>query len=304
MNRPPGVGRAVPGAAPRPELALALALAASVALLAGCSIGSPSASAPPASAIVASATHESIRLTLTLEGAPRSAAVSWAAVRIEDVGDRPIRWAAGGCGDPGSIDIDLGEVFPAGRSDWPEPLARFKREALGPGNGNGLLRIVYTAEARWGTQVACPASLGIETLDPGAHLDLRAGWDGTYDGSPVPAGPATVTATFPLMDVQDGPIDASSDTHAVAVAVPTAIVGDGGAAAIGPAILVDTALADPDFAAWVAAGPVDRWINPDIAHIGATWQVGLFKTDPGRSSEEYRGVVIDSTGRVIGHKSG
>lgn len=283
---------------------LTVAVAVAVVLLAGCSAGSSFASAPAPSAMVASETHESIRLTLTLEGPPRSAAASWASVRIDNVGDRGIRWAGGGCGDPGSIDIDLGEVFPAGRLDWPEPLARFKREALGPGNGNGLLRVVYTAEARWKTQVACPADLRIETLDAGAHLDLRAGWDGTYEGSPVPTGPASVTATFPVMDAQDGPIGSSFATHAVAVAVRTAITGEGGVAAIAPALLIDAALADPDFAAWVAAGPVDRWINPDIAHIGDTWQVGLFKTDAGGTSELYRGVVIDATGHVISRKSG
>jgi hypothetical protein len=254
--------------------------------------------------MVASETHESIRLTLTLEGPPRSNEPSWASVRIDNVGDRGIRWAGGGCGDPGSIDIDLGEVFPVGRSDWPEPLARFKREALGPANGNGLLRVVYTADARWKTQVVCPADLRIETLDAGAHLDLRAGWDGMYEGSPVPTGPATVTATFPVMDQQDGPIGDSFATHGVAVAIRTAIGGDGGVAAIAPALLVDAALADPEFAAWVSAGPVDRWINPDIARIGDTWQVGLFKTDADGTSERYRGVVIDATGHVISHKSG
>ncbi len=278
--------------------------AATVVLVAGCSAASPLASAPAPSAAVASETHESIRITLTLEGPPRSGAASWASVRIDNVGDRGIRWAGGGCDDPGSIDVDLGEVFPAGRSDWPEPLARFKREALGPGNGNGLLRVGYTAEARWETQVACPAVLRIETLDAGAHLDLRAGWDGTYEGSPVPIGPASVTATFPVMDVQDGPIGSSIASHAVAVALRTAIIGKGGVAAIAPALLVDAALADPEFAAWVTAGPVDRWINPDIAHLGDTWQVGLFKMDAGGAAEQYRGVVIDATGHVISHKSG
>jgi hypothetical protein len=299
MTRPPSTSRASVRGSAHP----ALVAAAIAALLAGCSAGSAPASAPAPSAIVASATHESIRLTLTLEGAPRSGAASWASVRIENVGDRAIRWAGGGCGDPGSIDVDLGTVFPAGRPDWPERLGRFKREALGTGGGDGLLRIVYTAEARWGTATACPADLRIETLVAGTHLDLRAGWDGTYEGSPVPTGPAAVTATFPLVDVQDGPIDSSSDTHAVAVTIPTTIVGEGGSAVIAPAVLIDAALADPEFAAWVAAGPVERWINPDIAHIGDTWQVGLFKMDPG-GTEQYRGVVVDSAGHVISHRSG
>jgi hypothetical protein len=130
-----------------PALVRALLPAAMVLVVACRGAASPE---PVPSPIVAVATSESLRLTLTLEGPPRSGAASWASFEVGNIGDRAIRWAGGGCGDPGGIFIDLQEAFPAGRMDWPEPLGRFKRLALGPAKPNGLLSLGYTAEARWG----------------------------------------------------------------------------------------------------------------------------------------------------------
>jgi hypothetical protein len=272
-------------------------------LAVACAGAAPASPAP--SPIVASVTRESLRITLTLEGPPRTGAASWASIRVENVGDRGIRWAAGGCGDPGGIFVDLARLYPAGRADWPEPLGHFKRIALGPGNGNNLLNLGYTAEARWGTNILCPASLGLGKLAAGDTLSMRAAWDGTYEGFPVPTGPATVEAAFPLIGVEGEVADTEYDSHAVAVSIETAVVGEGGASVLAPGLAIDAALADPVFAAWVSAGPVDRWINPDIARIGGTWQVGLFKSGaPGGPSEAYDGVVIDGTGHITAHKSG
>ena len=270
-----------------------------IVVLASACGGPPSS--PAASPIVASATEESLRITLTLEGPPRTGATSWASVQIDNVGDRAIRWASGGCGDPGGIFIDLTRLYPAGRANWPEPLGRFKRLALGPGNGNSLLTLGYEAEARWGTNILCPASLGIATLAAGASLSMRAGWDGTYEGSPVPTGPAVIEAAFPVIGVQGEVADDDFDSHSVGVSIDTAVVGDAGAAVLAPGLAIDAALADPVFAAWVSAGPVDRWINPDVARIGDTWQIGLFKSGvEGGPSEAYQGVIVDGAGHVTG----
>jgi hypothetical protein len=272
-------------------------------LAVACAGAAPASPAP--SPIVAAVTRESLRITLTLEGPPRTGATSWASVRIENAGVRAIRWAGGGCGDPGGIFIDLTTLYPTGRVDWPEPLARFKRLALGPGNSDDLLNLGYVAEARWGTNIACPAVLRIETLASGAALSLRAAWDGTYEGSPVPTGAVTVEASFPVIGVEGEVADTETDSHAVGVSVDTSVVGEAGAAVLAPGLAIDAALADPAFAAWVSAGPVDRWINPDVARIGDTWQIGLFKSGPaGGASEAYEGVIIDAAGHVAAHKSG
>jgi hypothetical protein len=280
---------------------VAWALVPILALVAGCGNGGPASPAP--SGIVASNTAESLRVTLTLEGPPRTGAASWASVRIENIGNRPIRWASGGCGDPGGIFIDLTKLYPAGRADWPEPLARFKRLALGPGNANGLLTLGYEAEARWGTNIMCPASLGIATLAGGGQLSMRAGWDGAYEGSPVPTGPATVEAAFPVIGFQGDVPEDDFDSHSVGVSIETAVVGEAGASVLAPGLAIDAALADPGFAAWVSAGPLDRWINPDVARIGDAWHIGLFKLGASGATEAYQGVIIDPGGDVSGHHS-
>lgn len=273
-------------------------------LAAACGSAAPS-SAPAPSPIVVSATRESLRITLTLEGPPRTGAVSWASVRIENVGARAIRWAGGGCGDPGGIFIDLAQLYPTGRADWREPLGRFKRLALGPGNSDGLLNLGYIAEARWGTTIACAAVLRLETLAAGDALSMRAAWDGTYEGSPVPKGPATVEAAFPVIGFVGEVGDADTDPHPVVASIDTTVVGEAGAAVLAPGLAIDAALADPAFAAWLSAGPVDRWINPDVARIGDTWQIGLFKSGAaGGPTETYQGVVIDGAGHVTAHSSG
>ena len=269
-------------------------------LAAACGGGPPPSTV--SSPVVVSATRESLRITLTLEGPPRTGAVSWASMTVENVGERAIRWAGGGCGDPGGIFIDLQQLFPAGRTDWPEPLAHFKQEVLGP--RGGLLNLGYENASRWATIIACPAVLKIETLPAGATLAMRAGWDGTYEGSPVPTGPVTVEAMFPVIGIEGVVADDAFDSHPVGVSTPTQVVGEAGAAVLAPGLLIDAALADPQFAAWVADGPVARWINPDLAHIGDTWQVGLFKFGADGASEVYRGVVLDASGRVIEHRSG
>jgi hypothetical protein len=271
-------------------------------LAVGCT-GTAAPSQPPSSAepITASTTQEGLRITLTLEGQPRSDAASWASVRIENIGDRGIRWAGGGCGDPGGIFIDLGKVYPAGRSDWPEPLGRFKRLALGPGNSNGLLTLGYTDEARWGTDMLCTADLRIETLAAHKSLSMRAGWDGRYEDAPVPTGPAIVEAAFPVIGEEGVVPETAYDSHPVLVSIRTAIVGEGGASVLAPAIAIDAALGDAQFGAWLREGPVSRWVNPDVARIGATWQIGLFKSDANGVTEAYQGVIVDATGKVVGH---
>ena len=278
-------------------------LAPLLAIVVGCGSGAPTSPAP--SPIIASRTTESIRVTLTLEGPPRTAAASWASMTVENVGDRAIRWAGGGCGDPGGVFIDFARVVAAGRADWPEPLARFKREALGPAGTSGLLKLGYTAESRWQTNVACPAVLRIETIAPGQVLSMRAGWDGTYEGARAPTGPATVEAMFPVIGVAGVVPDTEFDSHPVGVSIPTQIVGESGAPVLSPALAIDAALADPDFANWVSTGGANRWINPDVARIGETWVIGLFKYRIGSTTDVvYRGVVVDPSGRVTGHKSG
>ncbi len=145
----------------------------------------------------------------------------------------------------------------------------------------------------------CTADLRIETLPAHRRLSMRAGWDGTYEGAPVPTGPATVEAVFPVIGVEGEVPDTDFDSHPLRVSARTAIAGPAGAGVLAPALAVDAALGDPQFAAFLR-DPVGRWLNPDVARIEGTWQIGLFKSDG--TSERYAGVVVDAAGRVVGHR--
>src|SRR4051794_2720270 len=256
-----------------------LGLLIAAMLIAAC-VAAPSSSVGPAASAspaltTTSATTGTIRMTLTLEGPPRTNGDSWASVVIENIGDRGVRWAGGGCGDPGGIFIDLEEVYPTGKSDWPGRLGHFKRLVVGP-QGEGLLSLGYIPEARWGTSLPCTADLRIETLPGHQSLSLRAGWDGTYEGSPTPTGPASVEAAFPVIGIE-GEVDPGAyESHAVIVSARTAIEGRGGKPVLAPALAIDAALADPVFAEWVSTGPETDWINPDVARVNDSWHVGLF----------------------------
>jgi hypothetical protein len=240
-------------------------------------------------------------MTLTLEGPPRNDGPSWASVRIENTGERGIRWAGGGCGDPGGIYIDLHEVFPAGRMDWPGRLGVFKRRAVGPDPGSALQTLGYIAEARWGTDLACSASLRIETLPAHESLFLRAGWDGTYEGTAVPTGPARVEAVLPVIGIE-GEVDPMDyDSHPVAVSARTTIVGGDGGGLLAPALAIDAALADPQFAAWVQAADPATWINPDVARIEGGWSVGLFRNGPDHGTL-FGQVRVDGNSRVVARR--
>jgi hypothetical protein len=68
-----------------------------------------------------------------------------------------------------------------------------------------------------------------------------------------------------------------------------------------PALAIDAALADPQFAAWVEAEPESTWINPDVTLIEGTWHVGLFRNGPGDQTL-YGSVTVAPDGTITGHR--
>lgn len=278
-----------------------LAAIVSVTLV-GCS-GAASTPDPDARPIVATATRDDVLVTLTLLGPPRSGGLSWATVRIENRGPKAIRWARGGCTDPASISIDLGPAFAAGRS-WPGLLGRFKSAALVFENPAARF---YIEESKVGRNALCPASLSLEDLAPGATIGIRAAWDGSLAGAPAPPASAIVTATFPFIGVAGTVGNDVTDTKPIEARLDTAVGGPVGrtASALSPALAVDAALADPEFAAFVVAAPEASWVNPHLVRQDGTWGVGLFRDGPGASGEPrtvFGEVRIDGAGQVVGRR--
>jgi hypothetical protein len=58
-----------------------------------------------------------------------------------------------------------------------------------------------------------------------------------------------------------------------------------------PALAIDAALADREFAAWVKAAPESTGINPDVSLIDGIWHVGLFRFGANQL-ERYGGVTL------------
>jgi hypothetical protein len=152
----------------------------------------------------------------------------------------------------------------------------------------------------------CTADLRINELAPGATLGMRAAWDGRVGGvAPAPAGPAVVKASFPFIGVADAVGKDVTDTRPISVVMDTTVVGVGAGApaALSPALAIDAALADPQFATWVQAAPEVTWVNPNIVFQDGVWAIGLFKTAPdAQRPTRYGELTIDSTGQIVGRR--
>ena len=275
-----------------------------ILLAAACvACGSPAASLEPLAPgppTTATATRDGVTVTLTLEGPPRSSALSWADLAIENGNAVGARWAGGGCGDPGGIFIDLGAAFAPGR-EWPGLLGRFKRVSLGQPGLGGPTNVGYIEASKVGQEVACPAALRREELAPGGKLTMRAAWDGRIQGGAAPAGPAIVEASFPLIGLAGLVRNDEFNASPIVARIETTVVaGGGGPPPLAPGLAIDVALADPQFAAFVNANPEGMWINPDVGVIAGTWNVGLFVRDPAGGGERMGSVKVDHSGRIVG----
>lgn len=286
-----------------------------VVLVSGCATaGAPRSSPSPSPVpVTKTTTDRDIRVTLTLEGPPIAAARSFISATVENVGSRTIRWAGGGCNDPVSVFIELSPGLDPGRT-WPGLLGRFKTLALGDQFGR-LTSVGYEAAARLPLPgqipMYCTADFRWNQLEAGGRGSLRAAWEGTIsDGLPASPGPATVTAYFQYIGVQGVVPDDRMEADPVSVAIDTQVQPPPGGVASGvaaapvplvPALAIDAALADPEFAAWVKAAPESTWINPEVSLIDGAWHVGLFRFGANQL-ERYGGVTLAPDGSVTGRR--
>jgi hypothetical protein len=284
-------------------------------LVAGCTAAgspgpSPSSSPPP---VIKATTRHDIRVTLTLEGPPVSAARSFISATVENLGTRAVRWRGGGCDDPVGTWIDVTGAFEPGR-DWPGLLGQFKTRALddGPNPNQGS----YEAESRLTKPgeipMFCTADLRVNQLEAGGVLRMRGAWSGMIgDSAPAPAGPAVVTSYFPYIGVAGLVPDDRTDAESIAVRIDTVVQpppggstsggGSAGPVPLAPSLAIDAALADPQFAAWVKVAPEARWINPNVVLLDGSWHIGLFVT--GSNQLEALGeVTVAPDGSITGHR--
>jgi hypothetical protein len=276
-----------------------------------CSPGAP-LPAPVGSPLTATALRDSVRVSLTLEGPPLAGQLSWADGRVDNLGPKAVRWAGGGCNDPVGIFIEFGRAFDPGRV-WPGLLGRFKAVSLGA-DGGSPTNIGYEEQSRIRPPdqipISCPADLRVNELAPGASRSIRAAWNGTLGGpAPAPAGPATVTGWFEFIGIAGEVGDDVTTTKPIKAAIETTIVGPAASSGAGlvaplsPALAIDAALADPEFAVWVKADPELTWVNPNIVLQDGTWAIGLFKGGKfGDAPTRYGELKIDARGQIVGRR--
>ena len=264
----------------------------------------PAVDIPPAqsASVSASSERDLVRITLGLEGAPISGSRTWADARIENLGRRAVEWTAP-CQIPVSITIDLRSAFASGRQ-WAGRIGRFKTRALGGDGFDNPVAGSYVEASLLrraaGGPVACPVGGHGTPLEPGAVLDVRAGWDGLIAPGPAaPPGPAVVTASFPFLGWVGAVDDSVMETRPIEVAVQTVVAAGQGEPPLAPGLAIDAAIADPQFFAWVESTQESGSINPSLTFRDGLWAIGLFRAGSDGVTTVYGEVSVDSQGRVV-----
>jgi hypothetical protein len=212
-----------------------------------------------------------------------------ALVTVQNTTSADRLWQGGGCNDLASVWIDTAaEVTPPKGRPWPGTAGSFKNLLLsgqpGPSRQGSFVDVRFLDP----TRIACPADLGINTLRPGQHLEMRLVWSGDVNGVPAPAGPATVHASFPYLG--QGPVADPTDVSR-RIAVDLAVdVDPAPAPMMSPGEAIDAALADARFGAWVkAAGAMQMWDGVDMeAPDGAYVVILMVGGQSGRATVDRR----------------
>lgn len=244
-------------------------------------------------------TRDGVRVTLSLERSPLpSAQRTRALVVIDNLSGNVRNWAGGGCGFPATVTIrTASDVHPDPGVEWPGAAGQFKRLASpgsDPSNDGPFIDERFADDP---ASLICPANLTINHLAPGQRLEMRAVWDGEIATVAAPAGPAVVDAEFPYLgEVPEG-VDPFDVAKPIIVTIDTEVVG-AGIALLSANQIIDAALADERFAAWVESTPPRKWLGTDFVAHGATAAVILTLTKKGVATDG-RLTVDRTTGRVL-----
>jgi hypothetical protein len=248
-------------------------------------------------------TLDGVRVTLTLEHAPLPSAQRTRALVVVDNLSPEVRlWKGGGCGFLATVTIHTAaDVHPDPGVNWPGRAGRFKRMASPGSDPSGDAPFIDARFADDPQQLICPANLAINRVQPGQRLEMRAVWNGEVATVAAPAGPATVTAEFPYLgQVPPGgdPLEAS---RPIIASIDTEVVG-AGIALLSADQIIDAALADRRFAAWLASAVPAKWQGADFVTHGGKADVVLTLLKKGKLMDG-RATVDRTTGRVLGFET-
>jgi hypothetical protein len=125
---------------------------------------------------------------------------------------------------------------------------------------------------------------------------MRAAWDGEVEGVVAPAGPATVTASFPYLGLAGQPDPLSRSVEPIDVTLQVSVV-ESGIRLLSPGQAIDAALSDPRFAAWLASADISAWQGVNLEADGRSYIVVL-TLDKAGSIVDGKATVDRRTGQV------
>ena len=249
------------------------------------------------------ATRDGIRVTLSLDRAPLpSAQRTRALVVVDNLSPGMRDWEGGGCGFLATVTIHTAvDVHPDRGVTWPGDAGRFKRLASPGSDASDDAPFIDERFADAPEQLVCPADVAINHLRPGQRLEMRAVWSGEVASVAAPAGPATVSAEFPYLREMPNSEDPFEGSAPIIASIETEVVG-AGIALLSADQIIDAALADRRFTAWLESAKPSAWQSADFVSRGGTAMVVLTLLK--------KGVVIDgratvdrTTGRVLGFET-
>ncbi|HJP89140.1 MAG TPA: hypothetical protein VJ850_08915 [Candidatus Limnocylindrales bacterium] len=232
--------------------------------------------------------------------------VSWVKAKLTNVGSGDLHWLHDGC----ATIVGLGGLSEVG---WPigithdEQLQMFKVYAFGTNHLDPppVAYASFVPKDMLGRGGYGCADIGItETIHPGETRSETRWWSG-YDsrsGFLPPGGPLTLKVRADLLWRGKEPGDIVHDGIRVDFEVPAWVTPKDGLARPSPGEIIDAALADADFAAYVRGQDIGTgrdviaWYQPDRD----VWEIGIlpwYESDPPR----IHGVLVDAvTRRILG----
>jgi hypothetical protein len=237
-----------------------------------------------------------------------------ALARVSNDGPSTVMWETNTCSSgaaPMAVKRLGGAAPPPAVND---PVAEFRRQVLEPRDLVG--GFIDTRVAGSTLTMACADFSALGRFAPADSEELVVAWDAVESREVwLSAGTHEVSATFTYWGLdQEGPPEQSEQL------VATANIELTGETPQRPSFAdyVDAALADQQFAGWLAEQPVNTWINPSWvfwpnregeyppqpyfknATVGA-FAIGLFVMEDG--GEKFGEVILDvPTLKVLGHR--
>lgn len=267
----------------------------------------PAPTIPPDLARVAVASRGAIRVRIELERNPLPAGEpSWVTVTVTNRGSELVTWYHDGCAMAATSYGTSDVAWEMGVDPATDRAAMFKTYALGgsiAASPKPRGTIQFVPEAFLATGLPGCADIGIaDTIEPGERIRQTHWWSGFTDKNRAvpPAGPVTIRSYVAFFWEGSQEPERITD-HAIELEIDAWITDHGGPDRLSPAQVVDAALADPEFAAYVDTQDIPSgraeitWYDPDRE----VWEVGVmpwYATDPPR----IRGVLVDPfTGKVL-----